>query len=230
MFLVHTPMKIWLATQGVFLLRLVIAAACGAAVGLEREKRLKTAGIRTHIIVCLASALMMIISKYGFFDVAGQTGINLDPSRIAAGIVTAIGFLGAGVIFVQNRTVNGVTTAAGIWATVGIGMSIGAGLYLLGGVTAALIIVLQMLLHRHLPMLKSPTVERICFRILPGTEPRVYIDALECRKVKVVSSVLTRLPDEAIEIQLTVRFPESFSLEDAIALLQEHPAVQSVEL
>ena len=93
----------------------MLSIICGAGIGFERETRLKTAGIRTHIIVSLGSALMMIISKYGFGDVLQSSNIGLDPSRIAAGIVTAVGFIGAGVIFVRNQTISGVTTAAGIW-------------------------------------------------------------------------------------------------------------------
>ena len=83
-----------------YLLRILLSALCGAFIGLEREKRAKNAGIRTHILVAISSTLMMIVSKYGFYDVITTPGISLDASRIAAGVVTAIGFLGAGVIFV----------------------------------------------------------------------------------------------------------------------------------
>ena len=103
-------------TELEFLLRIVLSIICGAGIGFERETRLKTAGIRTHIIVSLGSALMMIISKYGFGDVLQSSNIGLDPSRIAAGIVTAVGFIGAGVIFVRNQTISGVTTAGGGYA------------------------------------------------------------------------------------------------------------------
>ena len=112
--------------------RILLAAVCGACIGYERTNRLKTAGIRTHVIVSLAAALMMIISKYGFSDILAVHNVGLDPSRIAAGVVTAIGFLGAGIIFVHNQSVSGLTTAAGIWATVGVGMSVGGGQYLIG--------------------------------------------------------------------------------------------------
>jgi len=118
-----------------YLLRLALAAVCGGAIGLEREIRLKEAGMRTHLIVCFASCMMMIVSKYGFFDMLeyaaahGYETMKLDPSRIAAGLVTAISFLGAGTIFTRNRGITGLTTAAGLWATVGIGMTTGAGMY-----------------------------------------------------------------------------------------------------
>ena len=85
----------WFSIQELeYLLRIVLAAVCGGAIGFERERRSKSAGIRTHIIVALSAALMMVVSKYGFFDVIGLGGISLDASRVAAGVVTAIGFLG----------------------------------------------------------------------------------------------------------------------------------------
>ncbi|CAK7078899.1 MAG: hypothetical protein EUB_03953 [Eubacterium sp.] len=86
--------------------RVVVAGICGAVIGYERQNRLKEAGIRTHLIVALGAALMMVVSKYGFSDIIGQNGVALDPSRIAAQIVTGVGFLGAGIIFVHNEMIH----------------------------------------------------------------------------------------------------------------------------
>lgn len=130
------------------LLRLALAAVCGGAVGLEREIRLKEAGVRTHLIVCFASCMMMIVSKYGFADVMNSPAVSIDPGRIAAGLVTAIGFLGAGTIFARSRGITGLTTAAGLWATVGIGMTTGAGMYVLSIFSTGFIVVVQAILHR----------------------------------------------------------------------------------
>ena len=135
------------STDLVYLFRLVFAAICGAFVGLEREKRQKSAGLRTHIIVAMASSLMMIVSKYGFLDVINIDGISLDASRIAAGVVTAIGFLGAGVIFIRKDNAVGLTTAAGLWTTVGIGIAIGAGMYFIGLSTTVLMLIVQLVMH-----------------------------------------------------------------------------------
>lgn len=139
--------EILASTEWIYMLRILIACICGALIGLEREKRSKNAGVRTHILVSLASALMMIVSKYGFFDVIVTEGITIDASRIAAGVVTAIGFLGAGVIFIRNENTIGLTTAAGLWGTVGIGITIGSGMYITGIASTILVIVLQYLLH-----------------------------------------------------------------------------------
>ena len=115
-----------------FFFRLLVAGVLGAIIGLDREYRAKEAGFRTHFLVALGSALFMIVSKYGFWDILGDTGIGLDPSRIAAQVVSGIGFLGAGTIIIQKLFVRGLTTAAGIWATSAIGLAVGAGQYWLG--------------------------------------------------------------------------------------------------
>lgn len=104
------------------ILRLAIAAFLGGLIGAEREYRAKVAGVRTHLLVALGAALMMIVSRYGF---EGQG----DPSRVAAQIVSGVGFLGAGAIIVQKHAIHGLTTAAGIWVAAGIGMAVAAGLY-----------------------------------------------------------------------------------------------------
>lgn len=127
--------------------RIVLAAMCGGLIGYERESRKKTAGLRTHVIVAISSALMIVLSKYGFNDVLGEY-VKLDPSRIAAGTVTAIGFLGSGVIYARKRDVSGVTTSAGIWATLGVGMAVGAGMYVIGITTTLMILAVEIFLGR----------------------------------------------------------------------------------
>lgn len=133
MYIRETDRTIEFQTNGImtveFILRLVIAGVLGVLIGLEREYRAKEAGYRTHFLVAVGSALMMIISQHGFGDVLGEEGVGLDPSRIAAQIVSGIGFIGAGTIILNKQIVRGLTTAAGIWATAGIGMCVGAGLY-----------------------------------------------------------------------------------------------------
>lgn len=133
------------------IVKLVIATVCGIIIGYERKSHAKAAGVRTHAVVACASALMMILSKYAYTDVYTmgiyEGAMKIDPSRIASGVVSGIGFLGAGLIFVNKQTVTGLTTAAGIWATSGIGMAIGAGLYVVGVSATILLLVLQIVLH-----------------------------------------------------------------------------------
>lgn len=152
-------------TQLEYLLRVFVAAVCGGLIGIERERRVKSAGLKTHIIVAIGAALMMLVSKYGFFDLLHDStfgeSVKLDPSRVAASIVTAVGFLGAGVIFIKKNKVSGVTTAAGIWATVGIGMAIGSGMYLIGGVVTALIFLIQFLFHHSFKMFRRSSYKHL---------------------------------------------------------------------
>ena len=115
-----------------FILRLFLAGIMGAIIGLDREYIAKEAGYRTHFLVSLGSALIMIVSQHGFGEILDTPNVNLDPSRIASQVVTGIGFIGAGTIILHKQIVRGLTTAAGIWATSGIGLAIGAGMYLLG--------------------------------------------------------------------------------------------------
>lgn len=141
----------WLVLDLTSLLRLIVSCICGIAIGFERKNRSKEAGVRTHCIVACASALMMVISKYGFYDLITQSlegvDIRLDPSRMAQGIVTGVGFLGAGMIYIQRGSIRGLTTASGIWATSGIGMAIGSGLYVIGISATIIILILQIFLH-----------------------------------------------------------------------------------
>ena len=111
-----------------FVWRLVLAALFGTIIGLDREYREKEAGFRTHFLVSLGSALMMIVSQYGFSEILTHNGVSLDPSRIAAQVVSGIGFIGAGTIIFNHQIVRGLTTAASLWATAGIGLTAGAGM------------------------------------------------------------------------------------------------------
>ena len=143
-----------------FIVRIIIAGLCGCLIGYERKVRSKGAGIRTHCVVACAAALMMIISKYAFYDVAMQgmmlgADVRLDPSRVASTIVSGVGFLGAGTIFVNKNKISGLTTAAGIWATSGVGMAIGSGMYVVGIAATVIIVVSQIFLHMDFKFLQQ---------------------------------------------------------------------------
>lgn len=124
-----------------FMLRLLVAGIVGAIIGLDREYRAKEAGYRTHFLVSLGSALIMIVSQYGFQEIIKENSVTLDPSRVAAQVVSGIGFIGAGTIILQKQIVRGLTTAAGIWATAGIGLAVGAGMYAIGIATTVLTLI-----------------------------------------------------------------------------------------
>lgn len=120
------------------IMRVCIATVLGGIVGIERERSERAAGLRTHAMVGLGAAAFMIISAFGFRDILGTPAVVLDPSRVAAQIVTGIGFLGAGTIIFQREMVRGLTTAASIWAVAAIGAAVGGGMYILAGTSTAL--------------------------------------------------------------------------------------------
>jgi Uncharacterized membrane protein len=125
-----------------FIIRLLVATALGAVIGLDREYRTKAAGFRTHVLVALGSALFMIISVHGFDDLPKyQMTLRMDPARIAAQVVTGIGFIGAGTIIFQKNVVKGLTTAAGLWVTAAVGMACGVGMYVLAIVSTLLVLI-----------------------------------------------------------------------------------------
>ncbi|MXN76398.1 MgtC/SapB family protein [Burkholderia sp. 4701] len=110
-------------------MRLILAAALGSVIGFERERLSWAAGLRTHMLVCVGSALIMIVSAFGFADALGSPHVVLDPSRVAAQVVSGIGFLGAGSILLRGEIVRGLTTAASLWSVAAIGLAVGGGLY-----------------------------------------------------------------------------------------------------
>ena len=214
-----------------YVFRFVLAAVCGSILGLERERRAKAAGIRTYTIVAISSALMMIVSKYGFFDVIAIDGASVDVSRVAAGVVSAIGFLGAGVIFVRNENTIGVTTAAGLWATVGVGITIGAGLYFTGIVFTFFLLMLQLLFHAkriHHNMQTTGVVSVI----LDDTE-RTISSILESirREGLIVRNMYMKKNDEGKMI-LTIRilFDKNFSLSDILRKLSSIGEISSIDI
>lgn len=130
------------------LLRLSLAAVFGAAIGIERERKEWSAGLRTHMMVCVGSALMMLVSSFGFSDTYGMEDITLDPSRVAAQIISGIGFIGAGtILFLKPATVLGLTTASGLWTVAGIGMATGGGMYFAASATTVLALIILWGLH-----------------------------------------------------------------------------------
>jgi putative Mg2+ transporter-C (MgtC) family protein len=124
------------------LLRLLAAAALGSLIGFERERLLWAAGIRTHMLVCVGSCLFMLVSQYGFSNILASEHVVLDPSRIAAQVVSGIGFLGAGSILARGEIVRGLTTAASVWTVAAIGLAVGGGLYLPAAASTVIILLI----------------------------------------------------------------------------------------
>ena len=210
-----------LETQLEFLVRILLAGICGGIIGYERKSRNKEAGIRTHLIVASGAALIMIVSKYGFSDILGDKGIALDPCRIAAQIVTGVGFLGAGMIFMRKNTISGLTTAAGIWATSAIGMAIGSGLYLLGIATAVLIVLVQIILHQNHRWLKESYKEELSFVIDRNKDALKDLqERLKELQIEILNVTLTQEQD-SYQVDLVVSFPDTYQAAHLLDVFHE---------
>ena len=210
------------------ILRLVLSALFGGFIGLERELRLKGAGIRTHLIVSFASCMMTLVSKYAFFDMMELEAVKLDPSRIAAGLVTAIGFIGAGAISAHKRSLTGMTTAAGLWATVGIGMAVGAGMYHIGTFGTVFIVTIQAILYRDHALLGSTTIIRIQIDDQPDALDSLQAE-LAALKLEPSASKYERVDGVmSIELQFSHLICPERELNRLLSPLMKQPYVKSV--
>ena len=213
------------------ILRIVVACLCGAAIGYERSVRQKDAGIRTHIIVALGAALMMIVSKYGFFDVVIHDSVQVDASRIASTITTGISFLGAGVIFVRNASIKGLTTAAGIWATAGVGIAIGSGMYLIGILAAALMIIIQIILHKYLRHIDNNIASEIKVTLAGGNSSiDAFVDILEKNNLKVQSYSFNRYNDRVTFTLLVRTEADDMNFDKTIDYIRQDESVLSLSI
>lgn len=211
-------------------IRTLIACLCGACIGLERSKRQKDAGVRTHIIVSLGSALMMLVSKYGFFDILQYNGLSADASRVAANVITGVGFLGAGMIFIRNASIKGLTTAAGIWTTSGVGMAIGAGMYTVGIFATVLMIVLQIILHTWFSRLENTENE---FTVVLKNAPdsvKKFRKILTDHSLYIENCKMTRNTDASITLDITVKKSRVFAMDELLLLAQKDENVLSIEV
>lgn len=212
------------STQLELIIRLLLAGVCGCLIGYERKNRNKEAGIRTHIIVAIASCLMMEISKYGFEDIG-----KFDGARLAAQVVSGIGFLGAGMIFVHKNSVKGLTTAAGVWATSGIGMAVGAGMYIIGVVTTVIIFVFQILFHKKFKFLLHQNSENMSFVVRDSSNALSTIrEIMEKENISYSVTSLRKIKDDRMQLDICVSFLENFDILKFVEKIAENDEIESV--
>ena len=218
--------------QAVYLMRIILACICGGLIGIERQQRTKVAGTRTHMMISLATALMMIISKYVFMDVTEIPGASLDVSRVAAGIISGIGILGGGLIITGKQGyVSGITTAVGIWATIGIGMAFGAGMYALGAGTTLIMLVLQWALHKNLWIVKQPTRAQVNFRLSNDRQAYEKVsNELEQYKISMYQFKWERKSNDTFLLRCQVVIPSGFTRDDIVEIFTGMEEVETFEV
>lgn len=214
-----------------FFIRIVLAAILGALVGLERSKRQKEAGVRTHCIIACTSALFMILSKYAFVDLVGVAGLRgADSARIAAQVVSGISFLGAGVIFKNGNSIRGLTTAAGMWGTAAVGMAIGAGMYWVGLIEAAVLVGIQIVLHRFPVGADALTTQEIVVEMTDSHELLGRFDALvKSHRGQITESSLTR-QNGILCMEVTAKLDPPITHEEALAFMKANDGVRRVSV
>ena len=217
-----TAPELWVQVE--YLVRIFVVACLGLLIGSERKNRNKSAGIRTHVIVALGAALIMVVSKYGFMDVE-----KADAARVAAQVVSGIGFLGAGVIFVRNNLVNGLTTAAGIWATAGVGLALGAGMYVVGISSALLVLLIQFVMHRiaYFADVASGGLIRMTLVKREGIVQSME-DYLQREKLSVISVKINKTKKDEVKLEFDVVFPPGYKKTKLLARLVEMDDVLAV--
>ncbi len=210
--------------------RLAVSCILGMLIGIERSKRFKEAGVRTHIVVCCGAALCMIVSKYGFADLGGilDGSRTSDPARLAAQVVSGIGFLGAGVIFKSGNTVRGLTTAAVLWFSAVVGLTVGAGMYVMGILAALVNLLLLVVLHRHAIGGDAYAANHLHFIVKNGYDFNgALMNQMELWQAQVTESKVDRRRDGTTEYDLTVRRRKEIEYAEMKAFMESREDVIS---
>lgn len=215
---------------------MLLAALCGGIIGFERKSKAKNAGIRTHALIAVGAAMVMIISKYGFFDLMQITHSNwaVDPSRIAAQVVSGIGFLGAGTIINRHdEIIDGLTTAAGIWVTGAIGLAYGSGLYSIG-IIGTCCVLLTEVIGKYMDQFALKQGKGFsCFIQLEGNTDtlHVIIESLDQRYFKApLKYSIYDYSNGNITCQLYGELKTNITSENVFTYLARSEAIKSVEL
>lgn len=212
------------------LIRLSLAALFGALIGLERERKDWSAGMRTHMMVCVGSCLIMIVSTFGFSDILGTEHVVLDPARIAAQVVSGIGFIGAGtILFLKQGIIRGLTTASGLWTVAAIGLAAGGGMYFAAGATTviALIIlwVLQPIERVYAKKFKQKTLRIVCDVNVDNT--RLLKNVMNENDLQIQTFTFERNDNEFI-FQLKFSNQEMTRISHIIDELKNDPAIREI--
>jgi len=215
---------------GIIILRLFIAAILGGVVGIERENQKRAAGLRTHILVSLGSALVMITSEY-MFKVYGEL-TDIDPARLGAQVISGIGFLGAGTIIKQGTSVRGLTTAASLWAVACIGLATGTGFYTAAVITAAIVFLTLMFLRKFENVLNRKSIATDEIIIKMDNKPGKIGEVASCigrAGVNITNVEIESDEEDIITVNFTLNLPKGLKMADVIKILKTLPGIKIME-
>lgn len=225
----------WYINELHLVARLMLAVLLGGLIGFEREQSHSAAGLRTHIMVCLGSCLLMLLSIYGFAEFVEEMNVRMDPARLAAAVITGIGFLGAGTILHTGRAITGLTTAASIWVVSAIGLAVGAGFYLAAAVSTVMVIFTLWLLSKMEQRFMKAKRERT-FKLEAEDRPKLMAaiqhtlegDAVLAGKLSMKS--ISESNEGALVIELKVRLLRRGSEVEIVERLRKLDGVLGVTM
>jgi len=211
------------------ILKLILACILGGLIGIERESLNRPAGFRTYTLVCVGSTLAMLVSLDMYFQY--YQNVNADPGRIAAQVVSGIGFLGAGTIMKEGATVRGLTTAAGLWGVACVGLAVGAGMYVPAIVTTVLILLVLVYFAKFEEYFTGMRVYKGLVLLVSDQPGQVGIigSLLGELGVLIKNISLTRLENDQLEIELLLSLPPEMTIEEVIKELADAKGVQNVD-
>lgn len=227
----------WMIDTFELTIRMLLAMVLGGIIGFEREHRDRAAGLRTHILVCIGSALIMLLSMYGFTDFVNESSVRMDPARLAAQVITGIGFLGAGVILFNGFSITGLTTAASLWVVAAIGLAIGAGFYY-AAILSTLIVLFSLSILNKVEEISHRMKRKYILNIKVLSNPDI-VDKIESIlklndiKVESFRTVAKREKEKnepIVSMTIKVRLTKKYSYMKLMGALQEMEEIEEISI
>jgi len=226
----------WVIDYTVILVRLVLAVLLGGLIGFEREQHNHPAGFRTHILVCLGSSMIMLLSIYGFAEFVGEPNVRIDPARLATAVITGVGFLGAGTILFTGKAITGLTTAASLWVVAAIGLQIGAGFYV-GAAAGTVLVFITLWVFNKMEhrFLKSKKVRKLTIQaeeeeLLDMVSEKLASWSIVTQKLTLKRLQATLDAPQCLEVQLDLMVPRSIEPKDMVDAIKGIGGVVAVSV
>lgn len=225
----------WVIDHATILIRLSLAVFLGGLIGFEREQQNHPAGLRTHILVCLGSSMIMLLSIYGFAEFAGEPNVRIDPARLATAVITGVGFLGAGTILFTGKSITGLTTAASLWVVAAIGLQIGAGFYFSAAAGTILVFITLWVFNKvEHRFLKSKKVRKLTIQAETEEELLdIVTQRLASRSIMTQKMMLQRIRPSldmplCWEVKLDIVVPRTMEPKEVVAEMKQIGGVVAV--